>query len=123
MPDVQLPPGWPAQVRPPGAPEWQQSAVSWLLDQCPSEYRAHRALTAHPVALAWLAAQHVLGQGRANTHARAACRDELGGWLEPHELDAVLTALEHEHARLLAAHRGVGLLGDALRGLDYVPRL
>lgn len=97
--------------------------MSWLLDQCPSEYRAHRALTAHPVALAWLAAQHVLAQGRANTQARAACRDELGGWLEPHELEAVLTALEHEHARLLAAHRGVGLLGDALRGLDYVPRL
>ena len=30
---VQLvaPPGWPRAVRPPGAPGWEHSAVSWLL--------------------------------------------------------------------------------------------
>ena len=97
--------------------------MSWLLDQCPSEYRAHRVLTAHPVALAWLAAQHVLAQGRANTQARASARAELGDTLAAHELEALLTALEYEHARLLAVHREVGLVRDALCGREYIPRL
>ncbi len=123
VPDARLPPGWPSQVRPPGAPDWRQSALAWLLDQCPADYRAHRALTGHPVALAWLAARHVLAQGRANTAARAEARAELGEVLAPHELAAVLEALEHEHARLLSAYRAVGLVQDALRGLAYVPRL
>ncbi|HEX8497607.1 MAG TPA: hypothetical protein VF661_10480 [Actinomycetales bacterium] len=123
MPDVRLPPGWPSAVRPPQSPGWQRSAVSWLLDQCPADYRAHKALTGHPVALAWLAERHVLAQGRANTQARSTVRAELRDALAAHELEAVLTALEHEHARLLAAHRGVRLLHDALRGLEYVPRL
>lgn len=123
MPDVHLPPGWPSGVRPPGSPGWQRSAVSWLLDQCPADYRAHRALTGQPVALAWLAARHVVAQGRANTQARAAARAELHDVLQAHEVEALLTALEHEHARLLAAHRGVRLVHDALLGIDYVPRL
>ena len=25
------PPGWPAAVRPPGAPEWERTAGNWLL--------------------------------------------------------------------------------------------
>ena len=123
VPDVRLPPGWPADVRPAGAPDWELSAVAWLLDQCPPDYRAHRALRAHPVALAWLAERHVLAQGKANTAARGTVRAELREMLAAHELEAVVTALEHEHARLLAAHRGVRLIGDALRGIAYVPRL
>ena len=75
------------------------------------------------MALAWLAAQHVLAQGRANTAARAVARADLREVLAAHELEAVIGALEHEHARLLATHRAVGLVQDALRGLDYVPRL
>lgn len=123
MPDVRLPPGWPSPVRPPGSPDWELSAVAWLLDQCPPEYRAHRAVTGQPVALAWLAVQHVSAQGRANTAARAAARDQLRETLEQHELEALLGALEHEHARLLSTYRAVGLVHDALRGLAYVPRL
>ena len=95
----------------------------WLLDQCPADYRAHRALTGQPVALAWLAVRHVVAQGRANTAARAAARDELREALDARALEALIGALEHEHARLLATHRGVTLVYDALRGLAYVPRL
>ena len=123
MPDVALPPGWPPQVRPPGAADWERTAVAWLLDQCPHEYRAHRALVQQPVALAWLAGRHVLAQGQANTAARSAVRAELSPLLDARAVEGVLTALEHEHARLLAVHRAVGLVGDALRGLRYVPRL
>lgn len=97
--------------------------MAWLLDHCPSEYRAYPALTHHPVALAWLALRHVNAQGQANTAARAAARAELRERLTPTELDAVLVALDREHARLLAVHRGVRLVDDALRGMRYVPRL
>ncbi len=123
MTDVHLPPGWPPVVRPPGSPGWERTALAWLLDQCPSEYRAYPALRQHPAALAWLALRHVTAQGQANTAARAAARAELGEHLDPPTLDAVLVALDHEHARLLGTHRAVRLVGDALRGLQYVPRL
>jgi HEAT repeat protein len=123
VPDVALPPGWPPEVRPPGAEDWEQTAVTWLLDQCPHEYRRYPSLVHHPVALAWLAARHVLAQGQANTAARSAVRADLSRLLDARAVDGVLTALEHEHARLLAVHRAVGLVGDALRGLRYVPRL
>jgi hypothetical protein len=121
--DVHLPPGWPTPVRPLGAPGFEPSAVSWLLDQCPPEYRSHDAIRTRPTALAWLALRHVLAQGQANTAARAAARAELRDDLDPGALDALISALDHEHARLLATHRAVGLVGDALRGLRYVPRL
>jgi len=123
VPDAVLPPGWPPEVRPPGTSDWQQSAVAWLLDQCPHEYRGHPALVHQPIALAWLAARHVLAQGQANTAARSAVRADLSPLLDARAVDGVLAALEHEHARLLAVHRAVGLVGDALRGLRYVPRL
>lgn len=110
-------------MRPPGAPGHLRSAVSWLLDQCPSDYRAYPALRAHPVALAWLAVRHVTAQGQANTAARGAARAELREALEPAALDGVLQALDAEHARLLGVHRAVRLVEDALNGLAYVPRL
>ena len=123
MAEAHLPPGWPDAVRPPQAPGWQRSAVSWLLDQCPSEYRAYPALRQQPVALAWLALRHVTAQGQANTAARAQARADLREHLDPAALDAFMVALDHEHARLIELHRAVLLVGDALRGLRYVPRL
>src|SRR3712207_8090858 len=35
--DATLPPGWPAAVRPPGAPDWEHTAVAWLFDLVRSE--------------------------------------------------------------------------------------
>ncbi len=119
----QVPPGWPVEVAPPGTPQWQRTAVSWLLDHCPSEYRAHAAVHRQPVALAWLALRHVTAQGQANSAARSAARAELREHLQPQALDALLVTLDHEQARLIELHRAVRLVGDALRGLRYVPRL
>ena len=123
MSEVHLPPGWPVAVRPPGAAGWERTAVTYLLDQCPSDYRLYPALTHHPAALAWLALRHVTAQGQANAAARSAVRAELREHLEPDALEAVMVALDREHARLLGVHRAVQLVGDALRGLRYVPRL
>jgi hypothetical protein len=121
--DPKVPPGWPDGVRPPGAPGWERTALSWLLDQCPADYRGYPALRQHPVALAWLALRHVTAQGQANAGARSAARAELREHLTPEALEGVLVALDLEHARLLGVHRGVRLVGEALQGLRYVPRL
>src|SRR3712207_8593651 len=50
--DATLPPGWPAAVRPPGAPDWEHTAVAWLFDLVPPDYRAHEVLRRYPVLLA-----------------------------------------------------------------------
>ncbi|HBW20974.1 MAG TPA: hypothetical protein DEH11_19175, partial [Actinobacteria bacterium] len=50
-----LPPGWPAGVHPPDSAEFQQTAVAWLLDVVPPDYRLHGVLVRHPLALATLA--------------------------------------------------------------------
>ncbi|KQX66785.1 hypothetical protein [Angustibacter sp. Root456] len=123
MGDERVPPGWPDVVRPAGAPGWERTAVTWLLDQCPADYRAYPALRNQPVALAWLALRHVTAQGQANAAARSAARAELREHLTPDALEGVLVALDREHARLLGVHRGVRLVGEALQGLRYVPRL
>src|SRR6478735_8198433 len=53
------PPGWPAPVRPPGAPDWETTATAWLLDLCPPEYRTYPAVRRHPVVLARFAVLYV----------------------------------------------------------------
>jgi len=118
-----LPPGWPPAVRPPGTPDWEQTATEWLLDLCPPDYRGHPVLRRHPLALARLAAHHVEGSRRACATALAAARTELSGDLDARTLTEVLEVLETEQARLMAAGRAVGLVDGALRGRKYIPRL
>lgn len=118
-----VPPGWPPQVRPPGAPHWERSAIGWMLDLCPPEYRGHAVVVRHPALLAWLAGHHVDGQLQGTRRALATARSDLGGVLPPPALREAVEAIEQEEARLVAARRALGLLGDALRGLRYVPRL
>ena len=118
-----LPPGWPPPVRPPGTPEWEQTATEWLLDLCPPDYRGYPVLRRHPLALARLAAHHVEGARRACATALASARTELSGDLDARTMTEVLEVLESEQARLLAAGRAVGLVDDALRGRRYIPRL
>ena len=122
-PDRRVPPGWPREVRPPGAPDWERDAVAWLLDLCPADYRGHGVLRRHPVALARLAWYHVEGGRRACAAATARARAELGDALEARTVAEVLDVLEVEQARLLAAARAVDLVEAALRGRRYVPRL
>jgi hypothetical protein len=118
-----LPPGWPAAVRPPGTPGWEGSALQWLLDLCPPDYRGYGVLQRHPLALAWLAGQHVAGSRQACARALATARDQLADDLGPGALQQVLQTIEQEQARLIAAARAIGLIEQALRGHRYVPRL
>jgi len=117
------PPGWPAGVRAAGAPDWQRTAVNWLLDICPPEYRSYPDLRRHPVLLARFAVLHVeAGQAavaRGLSEGRGVLRDVAG----EAEVSAALAIWEREAARLLGVRRAVGLVEDALRGQRYVARM
>lgn len=118
-----VPPGWPPAVRPPGAPDWERSAVAWLLDQSPPEYRGYPVVTRHPVVLAWLAGHHADGALRAVRAALAGARTDVGDQLSPPGVGELIETLETEQARILAVRRAAGLLVEALRGHRFVPRL
>ena len=117
------PPGWPAEVRPPDAPDWERTAVNWLLDLCPPDYRRYTGLRRHVVVLARFAVLHVeacqAACRRGLSEARADLRDVAG--LEV--IDAAVQTFQLEEARLLGVRRAVGLVEEALRGRRYVARL
>ena len=106
-----------------GTPDWEQRATAWLLDQSPSEYRGYPLLRKHPVVLAWLAEQNVRAHLEAARRAYANARAELAAGLAPEVIAEVLTTLETDGARLLAAVREVSLVHAALRGEPFIPRL
>jgi hypothetical protein len=121
--DAVAPPGWPKAVRPPGVVGWEESAAAWLLDQCPSDYRAHDVLRRHPVVLVRFASHHVEAALAGARAAYAGARRELGERVDAEVLDASLRALEAEGARLARAAREVALVEDAMLGTRWRPRL
>ncbi len=50
-------------------------------------------------------------------------RVELGPAVSPEALAQIMTALEAEGLRLVAADRSVGLIYEAMRGRRFAPRL
>ena len=121
--DATLPPGWPEEVRPPGAPDWEQSAVAWLFDLVPPDYRAHEVLRRYPVLLARFADDHVAAGLEAARKGWRTVRVELADQLPAEAIEAAMVAYEREGARLAAAARGVDVVAGALRGERWVPRL
>lgn len=123
MATAYAPPGWPESVRPPGAPHWEESAVGWLLDQCPPEYRLYAGLRRHPVVLARFAALHVEASTESARRGVAEARTSLREYLPTGSVDGAVAMWEREAARLLGVRRGVGLIEEALRGRTFHPRL
>lgn len=117
------PPGWPEQVRPPGAPEWERTAVSWLYDHCPPDYRAHEVLRRHPVVLARLAVGHLTAAVQAAKSGLGTVRADLRDLVSPDVIDAAVAVYEREGLRLATALRGAELVEQALRGRRFAPRL
>ncbi|SFP50593.1 hypothetical protein SAMN05660464_3351 [Geodermatophilus dictyosporus] len=110
-------------MRPPGAPDWEATAVAWLFDLVPPDYRAHAVLRRYPVLLARFAADHVRAGLEAAREGWRTVRVELADQLPPDAIEAAVTAYEREGARLVAARRGVEVVAGALRGEVWVPRL
>lgn len=120
---VYVPPGWPTEVLPPGAPDWEASAITWLMDQCPADYRAYPVLRRHPVVLARFAAEFVEGQIRSSRQALATARPSLGEYVEHAVLDQAAEAIQSEGARLVRVRRAVMLVEEALRGRIFLRKL
>ena len=122
---VQLvaPPGWPHQVRPPGAPEWERSAVNWLLDLCPPEFRSYPVLRRHDVVLARFAVLHVEACQAACRRGLSEARAALAEVADADTVEAAIETWHREGARLLSERRAVGLVEEALHGKRFVARL
>jgi hypothetical protein len=117
------PPGWPAGVHPPGSDDFESTAVGWLLDVVPPDYRLHGVLRRYPVALAAMARYHSRACVEGARQGYRTARTELAGTLPPHAIDTVLAAYRKEGARLAATARAVGLVERALRGEVFTPKM
>ena len=118
-----VPPGWPTGVQPPESPEFERSAVTWLLDVVPSDYLMHGVLRRHPVAHAALARHHLNACVEGARSGYRTARTELGPHLPPGAVEAVLTVYRSEGTRLANAARAAGLLERALHGEVFVPQM
>jgi hypothetical protein len=118
-----IPPGWPAGVHPPGSEDFESTAVGWLLDVVPPDYRLHGVLRRYPVALAALARYHSKACVEGARQGYRTARTELAGVLPPHAIDTVLAAYRKEGARLAATAEAVDLVERALRGEVFKPKM
>jgi len=123
MTNLVAPPGWPRAVRPPGAPGWEHTAVSWLLDICPPEFRSYAVLRRHDVVLARFAVLHVEACQAAVKRGLSEARGVLRDYTDLDTVEATVETYHAESARLQGVRRAVGLVEDALRGKRYVARL
>src|SRR3982751_2674446 len=99
------PPGWPREVRPPDAPDWERTAAGWLLDLCPPEYRGFPALRRHVVVLARFAVLHVEACRAAVKRGLSEARAELRGVASVDVIDAAVETWLTEEARLTGVRR------------------
>ena len=118
-----VPPEWPPEVRLPSVPEWETSAVAWLLDAVPPDYRAHEVLRRHPIALARMAIHHVASAIEAARAGYRGAAVDLKGYLPPHAVEAVLDVYREEGPRLVRLSRSLEVVERALRGEIFTPTL
>ncbi len=118
-----VPPEWPAGVHPPGSEDFESTAVGWLLDVVPPDYRLHGVLRRYPVALATMARYHAKACVDGARQGYRTARTELGDSLPPHAIETVLAAYRKEGARLAAIASAVDLVERALRGEVFTPEM
>ena len=118
-----VPPGWPPGVHPPGSEGFERTAVAWLLEVVPADYRLYGVLRRYPVALAAMAVHHADACVAGARGGYRVARSELGDALPAHGLDAVLSAYRAEGRRLVGIARAATLVSRALRGETFSPRL
>ncbi len=118
-----MPSGWPSGVHPPGSEGFERTAVAWLLDVVPADYRLYGVLRRYPLALGAMAVHHADACVAGARSGYRVARSELGDVLPPHGLDAVLSAYRAEGRRLVAIARAATLVSRALRGEMFSPQL
>ncbi|HET7388323.1 MAG TPA: hypothetical protein VFJ19_16835 [Nocardioidaceae bacterium] len=123
MGQLVAPPGWPRQVRPPGAPDWERTAIGWLFDICPPEYRGYPVLRRHAIVLARFAVVYVEACQAAVARGLGDARGVLCDVAGPDTVEAAVATWQAEQARLVGERRAVGLVEEALRGRRFAARL
>jgi hypothetical protein len=118
-----VPPGWPTGVQPPGSPEFEPSATTWLLDVIPSDYQLHGVLRRHPIALAAFARHHLTACVEGARNGYRTARSELGPHLPPGAVEAMLTMYRSEGSRLANAAKAADLIERALHGEQFVQQM
>jgi hypothetical protein len=117
-----VPPGWPEAVHPPGSENFEHTAIAWLLDIVPPEYRSYGILRRHPAALASMARYHTRACLEGARQSYRSARTELAESVPPHAVDGMLAALRTEGFKLANTARSVELVEHALRGGVLAPR-
>lgn len=110
-------------MHPPSSDRFEDTAIAWLFDLVPPNYRLDDVLRRYPVVLARMARQHVDACLEATRHGYATLRVDLREQLPPHAMQAAHAAYEREGHRLTDAARAVALVEDALRGNRPAPKL
>jgi hypothetical protein len=118
-----VPPGWPADVADPAAPDWERSATAWLFDQCPPDFRGYPVFSRHPLVLAHAAKACLAAAVGAAESALQTVRHDLRGRATPETVDAAVTAYERERHRLRSASTSADLVWRALCGERWTPKL
>ena len=121
---TEVPPWWPAPVQRPGTPDWERTAVSWLLDQVPGEWRAHDVVRRHPTLLARLAAAETAASLEATREGWRTLRRDAGrgpASLPPDVVDEAMAAYERQGIRLVELERQIDAVRNAIDGRTWVP--
>ena len=118
-----VPPGWPVQVRPPGAPRWEETAAEFLLDCCPADFRGYAVLRRHPVVLARFAVTFVNAQVQAGRDGLGGVRVSLAELVPPEVVTEAVDVWSQQQAWLVRVQREVTLVEEALRGKNWVRKI
>jgi hypothetical protein len=110
-------------VHPPGSDDFEATAIAWLLEVVPPDYRLHGVLRRYPLALAAMGRHHTAACVEGARQGYRTARTELGEALPPHAVDAVLAAYRTEGLRLAAIARAAILVERALRGETFTEKL
>ncbi|MDS1270266.1 hypothetical protein RIF23_08165 [Lipingzhangella sp. LS1_29] len=121
MAEQQLPADWPASVHPPGTEAFEQTAVVWLFEHVPPDYRLHGVLRRYPVALARLAREHVTACLEAARGGYRGARVALRDHLPPPAIEQVMNAYLAEGKRMAATLRSIVVVDEALRNTSGAP--
>jgi hypothetical protein len=118
-----VPPGWPSGVHPPGTERFEDTAVAWLFEFVPPEYRRYGVLRRYPVVLARMARHHVAASVAAARQGFRTARAELSDTVPTHGVEAVLDIYRREGTRLVAIAEAIELVDTGLRGGSFTPKL
>ncbi len=103
---------WPDDLVSPDSPGWERKGIDWLLDRCPSEFRAYSVLRTQPSALALVALDQIRSDIEGIRNSYRTARSSLT--LEAAQLSEVMSALDKEGVRLVRLLRSAEVVCDRL---------